>query len=88
MTIENTKPQPTQRVNTSSPFLKEAPQPPTGLGIYRLLGPHAAVLVSSLQLGGMNFGDAWAAIAGSTTKDDIFKLLDAYVEAGGNWLDT
>lgn len=79
---------PTQRVNNSSPFLKEAPHPSTELGVYRLLGPRAAVLVSPLQLGGMNFGDAWAAIAGYTTKDDIFNLLDAYVEAGGNWLDT
>lgn len=79
---------PAHAVNTSSPWLQPPPQPATGLGEYRLLAPKAAVWVSPLQLGGMAFGDTWTHIAGKTTKEDVFKLLDAYVEAGGNFLDT
>lgn len=79
---------PAHAVNTSSPFLQPPPEPATGLGEYRLLAPKAAVWVSPLQLGGMAFGDTWTHIAGKTTKEDVFKLLDAFVEAGGNFLDT
>jgi hypothetical protein len=75
-------------VNTSSPYLQAPPPPATGLGIYRLLSPRAAVMVSPIQLGGMSFGDTWSYIAGDNTKDSVFRLLDAYVDAGGNFLDT
>lgn len=78
----------THAVNTSSPYLQAPPEPATGLGVYRLLSPRAAVMVSPIQLGGMSFGDTWSYIAGHTTKEDVFRLLDAYVEAGGNFLDT
>ncbi|KAI1318419.1 aldo/keto reductase [Xylariaceae sp. FL0255] len=40
-------------------FLPKAPPPKSPLGRYRLLSPTAAVRVSPLCLGAMNFGDAW-----------------------------
>lgn len=39
--------------------LPMAPEPQSALGRYRLLSPTAAVRVSPLCLGAMNFGDAW-----------------------------
>lgn len=38
-----------------------APELKSSLGIYRLLAPTAAVRVSPLCLGGMNFGEGWYA---------------------------
>ena len=39
--------------------------------------------------GGANIGDQWDKIGlGSMNKEDSFKLLDAYFEAGGNFIDT
>jgi len=35
------------------------PPPKNGLGYYRILSPTAAVRVSPLCLGAMNFGEAW-----------------------------
>lgn len=40
-------------------FFKVPPAPKSHLGIYRMLAPNAAVRVSPLCLGTMNFGDAW-----------------------------
>jgi hypothetical protein len=40
-------------------YVTNAPEPPTELGRYRCLAPKAGVMVSPLQLGGLNFGDAW-----------------------------
>ncbi|KAI9648456.1 putative aryl-alcohol dehydrogenase aad14 [Ciborinia camelliae] len=64
------------------------PTPPTELGRLRILSSTAGVRVSPLQLGGMSFGDAWAGMMGSMTKDATFKVLDAFYEAGGNFIDT
>ena len=66
-----------------------APDPPTPLGRYRALSPLASVRVSPLQLGGMNIGDAWAKYGmGAMDKESSFKLLDAFYDAGGNFIDT
>jgi len=65
------------------------PQPKTGLGRYRLLSPHAGVHVSPIQLGAMSIGDKWGDIGmGSMDKESSFKLLDAYYDNGGNFIDT
>lgn len=36
----------------------------------------------------MSIGDAWNEFMGSMSKEDSFKLLDAFEEAGGNFIDT
>lgn len=64
------------------------PEPPTKLGRYRILSPHAGIRVSPFQLGGMSIGNAWESWMGSMDKEQSFKLLDAYFEAGGNFIDT
>ena len=65
------------------------PPPPTGLARYRLLSPRAGVHVSPIQLGAMSIGDAWSDIGmGSMDKESSFKLLDAYFDNGGNFIDT
>ena len=66
-----------------------APPPKTGLGRYRVLSPLAGVHVSPLQLGAMSIGDKWASAGmGSMDKESSFKLLDAYFDNGGNFIDT
>ena len=65
-----------------------APDPATPLGRYRRLSPTAAVLVSPIQLGAMSLGTRWSARLGDCTKEDAFKYLDTYYEAGGNFIDT
>lgn len=60
--------------------------PESKLRRYRRLSPNAGVYVSPIQLGGMSIGDKWDMGAGS--KEDAFKLMDAYFEAGGNFIDT
>ncbi|KAK4504784.1 hypothetical protein PRZ48_002746 [Zasmidium cellare] len=69
-------------------LFKPAPEPKTGLGRYRILSSTAGVRVSPLQLGAMSIGDAWSGFMGSMSKENSFKLLDAYEEAGGNFIDT
>ena len=65
------------------------PEPKTPLGRYRVLSPNAGVRVSPLQLGAMSIGDKWAdAGFGAMDKESSFKLLDAFYEAGGNFIDT
>jgi aryl-alcohol dehydrogenase-like predicted oxidoreductase len=51
---------------------------------YRLLGP-SGVRVSELCLGTMSFGDVWG--FGAPEKE-CFRIMDAFAEAGGNFLDT
>jgi aryl-alcohol dehydrogenase-like predicted oxidoreductase len=63
-------------------------QPATELGVLRVLSPNAGIRVSPLQLGGMSIGQAWTKGMGSMDKEGAFKLLDAFVEAGGNFIDT
>ncbi|KAI0595673.1 putative aryl-alcohol dehydrogenase Aad14 [Biscogniauxia sp. FL1348] len=65
-----------------------APEPPTELGRYRVLAPSAGIRVSPLQLGAMSIGSAWSDFMGSMDKEQSFKLLDAYFDAGGNFIDT
>ncbi|KEI37875.1 uncharacterized protein L969DRAFT_89116 [Mixia osmundae IAM 14324] len=48
----------------------------------------AGVRVSPLQLGAMSIGEAWSEAMGSMNKEQSFKLLDAFVDAGGNMIDT
>ncbi|KAH9480231.1 Aryl-alcohol dehydrogenase [NADP(+)] [Psilocybe cubensis] len=70
-------------------FYSRPPPPPTGLARYRLLSPTAGVHVSPIQLGAMSIGDAWANLGmGSMDKESSFKLLDAYYDNGGNFIDT
>ncbi|KAI5119359.1 hypothetical protein M0805_008514 [Coniferiporia weirii] len=66
-----------------------APPPPTPLGRYRVLSPLAGVRVSPLQLGAMSIGDKWGKLGmGEMDKEASFKLLDAFYDAGGNFIDT
>lgn len=69
-------------------LFRPAPEPPTELGRYRILSSTAGIRVSPLQLGAMSIGDAWSVDMGSMDKESSFKLLDAYFEAGGNFIDT
>jgi aryl-alcohol dehydrogenase-like predicted oxidoreductase len=65
------------------------PKPATKLGHYRPLAPLAGLFVSPIQLGGMSIGDKWEPLGmGAMNKESSFKLLDAYYEAGGNFIDT
>ncbi|EAU91209.1 arylalcohol dehydrogenase [Coprinopsis cinerea okayama7 len=66
-----------------------APPPKTALGRYRQLAPVAGVHVSPLALGAMSIGDKWDRLGmGSMNKEQSFKLLDAYFDNGGNFIDT
>ena len=70
-------------------LLAPAPPPPTKLGRHRVLSPLAGVHVSPICLGAMSIGDKWESMGmGAMNKEQSFKLLDAYYEAGGNFIDT
>ena len=70
-------------------YWKPAVPPPTKLGYYRQLAPRAGVHVSPLALGAMSIGDKWEKYGmGAMDKESSFKLLDAFYEAGGNFIDT
>lgn len=71
-----------------SDLFTPAPEPPTELGRLNLFSKKAAIKVSPLVLGGMSIGEAWSQFLGSMTKERSFELLDAYYEAGGNFIDT
>ena len=65
------------------------PKPASRLARYHALSPHASIHVSPLQLGGASIGDKWEQLGiGGTNKESSFKLLDAFYEAGGNFIDT
>ncbi|KAJ7300492.1 NADP-dependent oxidoreductase domain-containing protein [Mycena albidolilacea] len=65
------------------------PAPPKSkLGVYRQLSPLAGIHVSPIQLGAMSIGDKWSAGMGEMDKESSFKLLDAYYDNGGNFIDT
>jgi len=36
----------------------------------------------------MSIGEAWEEFMGTMNKEQSFKLLDAFLEAGGNMIDT
>ncbi|KAI0767475.1 Aldo/keto reductase [Fomes fomentarius] len=66
-----------------------APEPPSKLGRYRQLSPLAGVRVSPVCFGAMSIGDKWEKLGmGAMNKESSFKLLDAFYEAGGNFIDT
>ncbi|KAG6910646.1 hypothetical protein DXG01_009156 [Tephrocybe rancida] len=71
-----------------SSLFTPAPAPPTKLGIYRQLSTTAGVHVSPLVLGAMSIGDKWSDFMGSMDRESSFRLLDAYYNAGGNFIDT
>ncbi|GLB45500.1 putative aryl-alcohol dehydrogenase [Lyophyllum shimeji] len=71
-----------------SSMFQPAPPPPTKLGIYRSLSAKAGVHVSPLILGGMSIGDKWNDVMGDMSKESSFQMLDAYYNAGGNFIDT
>lgn len=66
----------------------KAPPPATKLAHHRQLAPLAGIHVSPIVLGGMSIGDKWSSMLGAMNKESSFKLLDAYFEAGGNFIDT
>jgi aryl-alcohol dehydrogenase-like predicted oxidoreductase len=67
----------------------ETPNPSTKLGHYRVLSPQAGIHVSPIQLGAMSIGDKWGEMGmGAMDKESSFKLLDAYFDNGGNFIDT
>lgn len=72
----------------ASSFFAFAPEPATELGRYRVLAPSAGIRVSPLALGAMSIGDSWSDMMGSMDKEASFKLLDAFYDAGGNFIDT
>jgi aryl-alcohol dehydrogenase-like predicted oxidoreductase len=51
---------------------------------YRLLGK-SGLRVSEISLGTMTFGEDWG---WGSAKDEAHKIYDAYLEAGGNFIDT
>ena len=65
------------------------PPPESGLAQYRALSARAGVHVSPIQLGGMSIGDQWTDLGyGNMDKESSFKLLNAYFNNGGNFIDT
>ncbi|KAG1772370.1 NADP-dependent oxidoreductase domain-containing protein [Suillus occidentalis] len=72
-----------------APFWPLVPKPSSRLARYRVLSPLAGIHVSPLQLGGMSIGDKWEKYRiGKMDKTSSLKLLDAFYEAGGNFIDT
>lgn len=54
-----------------------------------ILAPNAGLRVSPLQLGSTGVGDNGNSRMGNTIdRDTAFALLDAFFEAGGNFIDT
>lgn len=67
----------------------QTPAPKTKLGRYRQLAPLAGLHVSPIVLGAMSIGNtSGAAGAPAIDKESSFKFLDAYFDAGGNFIDT
>lgn len=62
--------------------------PKSLLGRHRILSKSAAVRVSPLALGGMNFGTSWAGSLGECSKDTAFNMMDYFYDQGGNFIDT
>ena len=52
---------------------------------YKIFGRRTGLRVSELALGAANFGTRWGHGAG---RNEANKVFDAYVEAGGNFIDT
>ena len=65
-----------------------APLPKSVLGRHRVLAPTAAVHVSPMCLGAMNFGESMKDIMGECTKETAFAMMDYFHNQGGNFIDT
>ena len=63
-------------------------KPKSLLGHHRVLAPTAAVHVSPICLGAMNFGHAWKDLMGDVSKETAFEMLDYFYDQGGNFIDT
>ncbi|KAK0436230.1 NADP-dependent oxidoreductase domain-containing protein [Armillaria borealis] len=71
------------------PLFQPASDPPTKLGVHRVLSSRAGVMVSPLVFGAMSISDKWEALGmGSMNKESNLKLLDADYDMGGNFIDT
>lgn len=70
-----------------SAFFAESSQPATELGRYRIMSTTCGARVSPLCLGGMSLGQTWEWM-GTMDKEQSFALLDAFYQAGGNFVDT
>lgn len=53
---------------------------------YKIFGEHTGLRVSELVLGTANFGNAWGGHGAG--QDEARRIFNAYVDAGGNFLDT
>ena len=62
------------------------PKPETQFSWHRILSPTANVKVSPIAIGGISFGNSWSELFGKS--EDALKLLDAFYEIGGNFIDT
>ncbi|ESK84688.1 aryl-alcohol dehydrogenase [Moniliophthora roreri MCA 2997] len=69
-------------------IFKPAPPPPTKLGVYRTFSSQAGVRLSPLCLGAMSIGDKWNDTMGQMDRESSIKLLNAYFDMGGNFIDT
>jgi aryl-alcohol dehydrogenase-like predicted oxidoreductase len=69
-------------------ILPMAGPPKSPLARYRLLAPSAAVRVSPLCLGTMNFGTRWGHHMGECDRTTTEAILDYYYDQGGNFIDT
>jgi aryl-alcohol dehydrogenase-like predicted oxidoreductase len=77
-----------QNDELSNTWLAQPKAPATALARRRRLAPNAGIHVSPLCLGAMSIGDKWGGFMGSMDRESSFKLLDAFFEAGGNFVDT
>jgi aryl-alcohol dehydrogenase-like predicted oxidoreductase len=68
--------------------VKPSQNPPSKLGVYRVLCPKVGVRLSPLALGGAAIGDKMNDKTGKQDKEGSFALLDAYFDNGGNFIDT
>ena len=62
--------------------------PKSLLARHRVLAPTAAVHVSPICLGAMNFGNAQKSTLGECSKETAFEMLDFFYKQGGNFIDT
>lgn len=62
--------------------------PATPLAHRRRLAPSAGVHVSPFCLGALSIGDQWSRLLGDMNRESSFKLLNAFFDAGGNFIDT
>ncbi|KAI0377780.1 Aldo/keto reductase [Hypomontagnella monticulosa] len=73
---------------SKSVALPLAPPAKSLLARYRLLSPSAAIRVSPLCLGAMNFGNEWKDYMGECDEKTTESILDYFYSQGGNFIDT